>query len=111
MPIEEPLVKDMFFTIYQHSKHFNLETLLMFKIFNGIFDKIPPSWKLLSTIYQFSLWIDLIGNYHNSIFKLKNSGCKSRLVENFLVKKRGFCTSVCKYEKLQSLQTHTPKDR
>ncbi len=59
----------MFHIVYQHSWSFNLETLLMLKIFS----KYPPSWKTLSTIYQYSRWIDLIGNYHNFIFKWKIS--------------------------------------
>jgi hypothetical protein len=63
----------MFFIIYQHSRHFNLETLLMLRIVSGIFGKVPLSWKLLWTIYQFSSWVHLIGNCHYFILKLKNS--------------------------------------
>jgi hypothetical protein len=42
-PIGKTFSQDMFFTIYQHSRHFNLETLLMLRIFSGIFGKKPPS--------------------------------------------------------------------
>jgi len=69
----------------------------MLRISSGIFGKIPHSWKLLSTIYRFSWWVDLIGNCHylfkNIKFQLWHN-CKSHLVEIFLVKKGGFSTSV-----------------
>jgi hypothetical protein len=84
----------MFLIIYQHSKHFNLETLLMLKIFSGIFGKIPPSWKLFSSIYQFNWWVDLIGNFHYYIFKLKIYSCNIVVnhvqLKRFWLKKRGF---------------------
>jgi hypothetical protein len=84
----------MFFTIYQHSWHFNLETLLMLGIFIGIFGKIPPSWKLLSTIYQFNWWVDLISDCHYLILKLKNSSCNIVAnhisMKSFWLKKGGF---------------------
>jgi hypothetical protein len=95
VPIGEHVVKTCL--IYQHSRHVNLETLLMLRISSGIFGKIPHSWKVFPTMYQFNWWVDLIGNCHYFIYKLKNSNCNI-VVDHIWLKlfwwKRGFSTSV-----------------
>jgi hypothetical protein len=46
---------------------------------------------MLSTIYQYSKQVDLIGNFHKFILKSKKSqlkhSCKCHVVENFWLKK------------------------
>jgi hypothetical protein len=62
----------------------------------GIFDKWPPSWKMLSTIYKYSRQVDLIGNFHNFIFKLRKSNWNIVVMScswKLLVKKGVFSTS------------------
>jgi len=70
VPIGEPLMlrifqewffsQDMFFNIYQHSRHFNLETLLMPRIFNGIFSKVQLGAKYHLVENYFQLYINLV---------------------------------------------------
>jgi hypothetical protein len=49
---------------------------------------------MLSTIYQYNKQVDLIGNFHNFIFKLKKPqlkhSCKCYVVEKNWLKKASF---------------------
>jgi hypothetical protein len=79
----------MFHIVYQCNWAFNLKTLLMLRIFG----KWPPSWKTLSTIYQYNKWVDLISDCNNLNLNFLKSqlqcSCKWCAFEKKIGSKRG----------------------